>query len=154
MTLLCGFTFTSNFNVYYKYVAHRDKILLPSAYAVEVMFSSCVCVCVCVCLSVCVCSSYNFWSSWHSLSIKYQDHRVKAKVISWKMLILLSGHQFNLVWLVWGQGHTKVKVISRSNCKCLTFYQQVGGGHSTERHSSLLVFSSVLLFETRYNIFI
>ena len=30
----------------------------------------------------------------------------------------------------------KVKVIPRSNCKCLTFYQQVGGGPLTERHSS------------------
>ena len=28
-----------------------------------------------------------------------------------------------------GQGH------SRSNCKCFTFYQQAGGGPSTERHS-------------------
>ena len=60
------------------------------------------------------------------------------------MLILLPGHQFNLVWLVWGQGHTKVKVIERSNCKCLTFYQQAGGGPSTERHScwTLAVISS------------
>ena len=29
----------------------------------------------------------------------------------------------------------KVKVIARSNCKCLTFYRQAGGGPSTERHS-------------------
>ena len=35
-----------------------------------------------------------------------------------------------------GKGHIKVKVIPRSNCKCLTFYRQVGGGPSTERHSS------------------
>ena len=61
--------------------------------------------------------------------------------ISWKMLILLPGHQFNFVWLAWGQGHqqgqghTKVKVIPRSNFKCLTFYWQAGGGPSTERHS-------------------
>ena len=52
------------------------------------------------------------------------------------MPILLPGHQFNLFWLVWGQGdklgqgHLKVKVIPRSDCKCLTFYQQ-----ATERHS-------------------
>ena len=30
-----------------------------------------------------------------------------------------------------------VKVIARSNCKCLTFYWKVGGGPSTERHSCL-----------------
>ena len=34
----------------------------------------------------------------------------------------------------------KVKVIPRSNCKCLTFYWQVGGGPSTERHSCLILF--------------
>ena len=67
--------------------------------------------------------------------------------MSWKMLILVPGHQFYWVWLVWGQGHklsqghTKVKVIPRSNCKCLDFYQQVGGGPLTERHSCWGVFS-------------
>ena len=55
------------------------------------------------------------------------------------MLILLPGHQFNLVWLVWGQCHTKAKVIPRSNCKCLTFYWQAGGGPSTKRLSSCLL---------------
>ena len=30
-----------------------------------------------------------------------------------------------------GQGHLKVKVIPRSNCKCLNFCQQAGGGPST-----------------------
>ena len=34
--------------------------LLPPAYAVEVMFSSCLCVCLCMCVCVCVCSGYNF----------------------------------------------------------------------------------------------
>ena len=45
----------------------KIKRLLSSAYAVEVMFSSClcVCVCVCVCLSVCFCLGYNFWTRWH-----------------------------------------------------------------------------------------
>ena len=38
---------------------------------------------------------------------------------------------------IWCQGHTKVKVIPRWNCKCLIFYQQAGGGPSTERHSCL-----------------
>ena len=65
------------------------------------------------------------------------------------MLILLPGYQINLVWhtlCVWGQchkegqGHTKVKVIPRSNCKCLTFNWQVGGGPSTERHSCFQFF--------------
>ena len=64
-----------------------------------------------------------------------------VKVIWWKMLILLPGHQFNSVWLAQGQGHKlgqghlKVKVIPRSNCTCLTFYWQAEGGPSTERHS-------------------
>ena len=31
--------------------------------------------------------------------------------------------------------HLKVKVIPRSYCKCLTFYQKAGDGPSTERHS-------------------
>ena len=62
------------------------------------------------------------------------------------MLILLPGHQLNLVWLVWGQGHTKVKVIPRSNCKCLAFYWQAGGGPLTERHSCVF-----LSFGTRDN---
>ena len=67
---------------------------------------------------------------------QYQGHWVKVN--SWKMLILLPGHQFNLVSLVQGQGHKlgqghlKIMVIPRSNCKCLTFYQQAGGGPSTE----------------------
>ena len=57
------------------------------------------------------------------------------------MLILLPGHQFNLVLHVQGhgcklvQGHLKVKVIPRSNCKHLSFYQQAGGGPLAERHS-------------------
>ena len=55
------------------------------------------------------------------------------------MLILLPGHQFNLVVQgqghKLGQGHLKIKVISRSNCKFLTLYRQAGGGSSTERHS-------------------
>ena len=46
------------------------------------------------------------------------------------MFIWLNEHQFNLVYM------NLVSVILRSNCKCLTFYWQVGGGHSTERHSS------------------
>ena len=32
----------------------------------------------------------------------------------------------------------EVKVIPWSNFKCLTFYQQAGGGPSTERHSCLI----------------
>ena len=62
------------------------------------------------------------------------------------MLIWLPGHQLNLVLHVkgqghkLGQGHLKVKVIPRSNCNCLTFYQQAGGGPLTERHSSLSQF--------------
>ena len=72
----------------------------------------------------------------HNIQVKFEyRHQVKVKVISWKMLNLLLGCQFNLVRIVWGQGHTKVKVNTRSNCKCLTFYQQAGGGPSTERHS-------------------
>ena len=40
---------------------------------------------------------------------------------------------------------SKVKVILRSNCKCLTYYQQAGGGPSTERHSSCGIILSILL---------
>ena len=128
------------------------QLFLPPAYAVEVMFSSCLCVCLSVCLPVWAITfewvyieiSFLVWCyilSYIYVMFEYQFHWVKVKVISWKMLILLCGHQFNLVWLVpsqghkWGQGHTKIKVISRFNCKYLTFYQQAGGGPSTERHS-------------------
>ena len=54
---------------------------------------------------------------------EYQGHWVKVRVISWEMLILLPGYQFNLskVKII-----NEVRVIPRSNCKCLTFYQQVG----------------------------
>ena len=82
------------------------------------MFSSCLRIC------VSVCSGYNFWRSWHRNFI----------------LILLPWHQFNLVHLSEVKViHevmviTKVKVIPRSNCKRLTFYQHAGGGPSTERH--------------------
>ena len=57
------------------------------------------------------------------------------------MLIWLNGNQFNLVLHVegqgnkLGQGHLKVKVILRSNYKCLTFYQQAKGASSIEKHS-------------------
>ena len=82
---------------------------------------------VCVCVCVCVCLGYNFWTSWHRLhfccgtSWQYlgQIWVSRSLVIPWKMLIWLPGHQFNLVWLIWGeghklgQGHTKV-IWSRS----------------------------------------
>ena len=41
-------------------------------------------------------------------------------------------HQFNLFEV---KVINEVKVIPRSNCKCFTFYWQVGGGPMTERHS-------------------
>ena len=41
---------------------------------------------------------------------------------------------------------SEVKVIPRSNCKCLTFYQQAGGGPSTERHSCLFLIQVFLIF--------
>ena len=111
------------------------------------MFSSCLCVCVsvclsmcvcvCVCLSVClsVCSGYNFWTSWHrnfifgmalhldhiKVKFEYQGHWVKVKVISWKMPVLLPGHQFNLVWLVWGQGHK----LGQGHLKVRSFQSQI-----------------------------
>ena len=40
---------------YRKYYVRR--FMLPPAYAVEVMFSSCLCVCVCVCVCLSVCLS-------------------------------------------------------------------------------------------------
>ena len=57
-----------------------------------------------------------------------------------KTLIWLKGHRFHMSYgqaHKLGQGHLKVKVNPKSNCKCLTFYWQVGNGPSTERHSSL-----------------
>ena len=46
----------------------------------------------------------------------------------------------SLTWFVLSEVKiiNEVKVIPRSNCKCLTFCQQVGGGPSTERHSRML----------------
>ena len=108
---------------------------------VMTMFSSCVCVCLSLCLG------YNFWMSWHKnfifgmvvhldhiqVKFEYKGHWVKVKVISWKMLILLHWHQFNLIWLVWGQGHkwgqghSKVKVILRSNCVWLSISKREVG---------------------------
>ena len=100
-------------------ITHFSVILnyqLPPAYAVEVMFSSCLCVCL------------TYWAitfEWVDIEtsffrmvlhldhiqvkFEYQGHWIKAKVI-WKMLILLPGSQFNLMWLVWPQGHFKVKL--------------------------------------------
>ena len=131
----------------------------PPAYAVEVMFSSCLCVCVFVCVSVCVCVCLSvraitfepvdietsFWygvTSWPYLGQVWVSRSLgQGQGHLMEMLISLPGHKFNLFWLVWGQGHKlgqghlKVEVIAKSNCKCLTFYRQAGGGPSTERHS-------------------
>ena len=41
----------------YLFVPSKYFSSLPPAYAVEVMFSSCLCVCVCVCVCVSVCLS-------------------------------------------------------------------------------------------------
>ena len=43
------------------------------------------------------------------------------------------------------------QVIPRSNCKCLTFYWQAGGGPSTERHSCF-VFILFCPVETSLNL--
>ena len=64
---------------------------------------------------------------------------IKFKVISCKMLIWLPGLDISLTWF----NLSEVKVIPRSNCKCLTFYRQAGGGPSTERHSCCIVISSL-----------
>ena len=55
---------------------------------------------------------------------------------------LAPGHLFNLseVKVI---NEVKVTPRSRSNCKCLNFYQQVGGGPSTERHACLLYYLSI-----------
>ena len=91
-----------------------------------------MCLCVCVCL--CVCLGYNFWMSWHrSFILAWCYILTKSRSsfsIKIKMLILLPGLQTNLVWLVQGQCHPR-SIVS------LTFYWQVGGGPSTESHSSL-----------------
>ena len=54
------------------------------------------------------------------------------------------GHILKIGYLAtWPSIHwlymSKVKAIPWSNSKGLTFYRQVGGGPSTERHSSLIL---------------
>ena len=49
---------------------------------------------------------------------------------------LAPGHLFNLTQV---KVVNEVKVTPRSNCKCLNFYWQAGGGLSTERHSCLYI---------------
>ena len=94
--------FYLHYDVYQYGIRDCVVFLLPPAYAAEVMF----------------------WSSWHrnlifvfwyilttsrtSLSIKVTGSRSRSYIE--KMLIWPPGHQFNLVWLVWGQGHSKVKL--------------------------------------------
>ena len=103
-------------------VCGRDNVFVKSV----LVLSVCVYVCVCVRAttfewvdretSFLVCC-YILTISRSSLNIKVIGSRSRS---SWKMLILLPGPEFNLVWLVWSQGHkwgqgpTKVKVISRS----------------------------------------
>ena len=106
------------------------------------VFVMSVCVCVSVCLSVCL-FGLNFWMSW--LQFWYG-------VTSWPYL----GQVWVSQSLGQGQGYldiswtwfnlSEVKVIPRSNCKYLTLYWQVGGGPSTERHSSKLCDQYFCLF--------
>ena len=53
--------------------------------------------------------SFLEWWNLVQVRFEYQNHWVKVKVTRWKMLILLPGHMFNLVSLVWAI--IKVKVI-------------------------------------------
>ena len=100
------------------------------------VFVMSMCVCLLVYLSVCL----SVWAiTFKAVDIEpsvfcmvvhldhtnfeHQGHWIKVKVIHLKMLIWLPDNQFNLVWFVWGQyhkwgqGHTKVRVIPRPNCK-------------------------------------
>ena len=111
------------------------------------MFSSCLCVCVSVCMSVCVpvCLVLEWVDIETSFLVWCYILTISRSSLSIKVIGSMSrsshGKCFNLIWLVQGQGHKldqghlKVKVILKSNWKCLTFYWQAGGGPSTERHS-------------------
>ena len=82
---------------------------------------------------------------------EYQGYWIKFKVILVKWATLTSDTKFIIydkyMVLLWsprsrsseGQGHCKFKVIPDSNCKCLEFYHEAGGGPSTEGHSCYFV---------------
>ena len=127
-----------------------------------VMFSSCVCVCLCVCLCLClclcvcvcvsICSGYNFLMGWHRnfifgmvlhldhiyVRFEYQGHWARSRSSHRKCLFCYL--DISLTWFDLSEVKVinEVKVIPRSNCKCLTFYLQAGGGPSTERHSCMV----------------
>ena len=99
--------------LHFLYIVSKTIMLI----SVIIIITSCICsrdnvfimfMCVCVCLSVC--SGHNFWCIeietsflvwWYILTISRSS--LNFKVIGsrsrppWKMLILLPGHQFNLV---------------------------------------------------------
>ena len=80
------------------------------------------------------------------VKFKYQGHRVKATFV--KLIILTVGYKIHLLEptygsnmiikvisrsrLFQGQGYFQVNVIPESNCKCLDFCPETGGGPSTE----------------------
>ena len=69
-----------------------------------------------------------------------QGHRVKVKVIfvNWLFWLLDTKHIDMIIKVKVISGvkvissHVKVKVIPESNCKCLDFYPEAGGGPSTK----------------------
>ena len=57
---------------------------------------------------------------------------VNMRVILYKTYVVLIYGKYNTLTLEF-----KINIAIRVplHCKCLTFYRQAGGGHSTERHS-------------------
>ena len=109
--------------------------------------------CVCVCLFVQTITFEVFhietlflvW--WYILTISRSS--LSTKVIGsrsrsshGKCLVCYMDIRFNLVRLVWCQGHKwgQDQGHSRSGCECLTFYRQAGGGHLTEWHSCYICY--------------
>ena len=128
-------------------------LYLPPTYVIDIMFSSCLCVCVCVYVCVCVSVCLSVWA----ITFEWVDIETSFLVWCYILTISRSSLSIKVIGLRSRSSHgkcqfcyldisltyfdlfevkvIKVKVIPRSNCKCLTFYQQVGGGPSTEKHS-------------------
>ena len=101
----------------------------------------CLWVCIFLCVRVCV-FLRTLWRNllvwWYILTIYKLS--LSIKIIGSMSTLYLGKCSFGYnslteVKVINSHGHFKVKIISKSNCKCLTFYQQAGSGPSTESRS-------------------